>query len=72
MAAEAGAGVSCEAVVAYDVPERLHLRLTTSREDEGGMQAGDTLTILYLPEASGQAMPYKDCVYKAVRTDRSS
>ena len=31
-----------------------------------GAKVGDTLTVLYLPEAPEQAMPYIECAYKAV------
>ena len=48
--------------IAYDAPAR---RFLTCNLGEG-TKIGDTVTILYLPEAPDKAMRYKDCAYKAV------
>ena len=57
---EAGTWATCS--VAYDTPARHFL---TCDLDEG-TKVGDTVTILYLPEAPDKAKPYVSCDYKAV------
>ena len=58
---EAGGCFVC--TVAYDTSSGSRLTLSAGDQE---LVTGDTLTILYLPESPEQAMPYKDCDYKAV------
>lgn len=57
---EGGEAYNC--VVAYGTPERHGLTMKGYRKFE----VGDTLTVLYLPEAPQKAMTYSACDYKAV------
>ena len=53
-------------LVAYETTTGSHLTLTLEIGHEE-LTVGDTLTILYLPEAPKRAMAYMDCYYTAVR-----
>lgn len=48
-------------VVGYETPVLLKIHSML-----GHRQVGDTLTVLYLPDAPERAMPYERCLYKAV------
>jgi hypothetical protein len=57
------AGGCFECTVVYDTASGSRLTLSTGDQK---MVAGDTLTILYLPESPNRAKPYRECDYKAV------
>lgn len=54
-------------VIAFDTPARHYVKLHNEYSER---KVGDTLTILYLPEAPERAMPYMRCCYKAVAAQR--
>ncbi|MBI4472474.1 MAG: DUF3592 domain-containing protein [Acidobacteria bacterium] len=62
-------------VVTYDTPVA-HLATRLEVYERGSSlrpwRVGDTLTILYSPEAPEKAMAYRYCAYKAVRSRRES
>ena len=69
-----GEGMGVELVVAFDPDKDIgRVRFYRSIDhifhfSHGSKERrpGDTLTLLYLPEAPNGAKPYEDCVYKAV------
>lgn len=55
-------------VIAYDAPARRHITVFRERK----RWVGDTLTVLYLPEAPEKAKLYEDCCHKAVAPRKGS
>lgn len=50
-------------VIAYETPDRREIKL---EEEIDFLPVGQTLTVLYLPEAPEKALPYFRCCYEAL------
>ena len=59
--------------IAYDTPARRYISIAfiyhIPPRGFTGRKVGDTLTVLYLPEAPEKAMAYSQCNYKAVASE---
>ena len=64
-----GEGFEVHFAIAYDDDTRrarFYLGISPPFGKRKERKPGETLTVLYLPEAPNRAKPYEDCVYKAV------